>query len=114
MARPARDLPHGDRGHPIRQPLIGRSERSPLPPSFWSDLGPFLPPRNAYLLLRNTVYFDGHGIGQPLAVLLAYVAVAGALLVVFHQFIDRARSAPAITDAEADSAVVLAPVGPPP
>lgn len=95
-------------------PSSGGANGVPYLPSFWSDLGPFLPPRNAYLLLRNTVYFDGHGIGQPLTILLAYVVIAGALLTVLHLFIDRARSAPGITDAEADSAIVLAPVGPPP
>ncbi|HZL06922.1 MAG TPA: hypothetical protein VFE45_16140, partial [Coriobacteriia bacterium] len=95
-------------------PSSGGANGVPYLPSFWSDLGPFLPPRNAYLLLRNTVYFDGHGIGQPLTILLAYVVVAGALLTVLHLVIDRARSVPGITDAEADSAAVLAPVGPPP
>ena len=95
-------------------PSSGGANGVPYLPSFWNDLGPFLPPRNAYLLLRNTVYFDGHGIGQPLTILLAYVVIAGALLTVLHLVIDRARSVPGVTDAEADSAVVLAPVGPPP
>jgi hypothetical protein len=61
----------------------GDSNGVPYLPEFWKDLGPFLPPRNAYLLLRNTVYFDGHGIGQALTVLLAYAVIAGALLFVF-------------------------------
>jgi hypothetical protein len=87
-------------------PSAGGANGVPYLPQFWSDIGPFLPPRNAYLLLRNTVYFDGHGIGQPLTILLAYAVVAGALLTVLHSFIDRARSVPGITDAEADSAVV--------
>ena len=59
-------------------PSSGGANGVPYLPAFWSDLGPFLPPRNAYLLLRNTVYFDGHGIGQPLAVLLAYTVIAGS------------------------------------
>lgn len=71
-----------------------------------------LPPRDAYLLLRNTVYFDGHGIGQPLTVLLAYTVIAGALLIAFDWFIDKTRSVPGIEDV--DTAAVLAPVGPPP
>ena len=70
-------------------PSSGGANGVPYLPSFWRDLGPFLPPRNAYLLLRNTVYFDGHGIGQPLTVLLAYAVIAGALLFVFDWFIDR-------------------------
>jgi len=56
--------------------------------SFWHAIGPFLPPRNAYILLRNTVYFDGHGIGQALTVLLAYAVITAAILV----FLDWYRS----------------------
>ena len=59
-------------------PSSGGANGVPYLPAFWRDLGPFLPPRNAYLLLRNTVYFDGHGIGQPLTVLLAYTVIAGS------------------------------------
>jgi hypothetical protein len=93
-------------------PSSGGANGVPYLPDFWRDLGPFLPPRNAYLLLRNTVYFDGHGIGQELTVLLAYAVIGGALLFVFDWFIDRPHSVPGVEDA--DSAAVLAPVGPPP
>jgi hypothetical protein len=96
-------------------PSSGGANGVPYLPDFWKAIGPFLPPRNAYLLLRDTVYFDGHGIGQPLTILLAYTIIAGAILTVLHSFIDRRpRSTPGIEDAEAESAVVLAPVGPPP
>jgi hypothetical protein len=93
-------------------PSSGGANGVPYLPEFWRDLGPFLPPRNAYLLLRNTVYFDGHGLGQALTILLIYAVIAGALQFVFDWFIDRTRSVPGIEDA--DSAAVLAPVGPPP
>ena len=84
-----------------------------VPTLVLEDLGPFLRPRNAHLLLRNTLYFDGHGIGQPLTVLLAYAVIAGVLLFVFDWFIDRPEpSVPGVEDA--NSAAVLAPVGPPP
>jgi hypothetical protein len=95
-------------------PSSGGANGVPYLPSFWKDLGPFLPPRNAYLLLRDTVYFDGHGIGQPLTVLLAYAAIAGALLVVFDWFIDRPSPAVPGIDEETDAAAVLVPIGPPP
>jgi hypothetical protein len=94
-------------------PSSGGANGVPYLTTFWRDIGPFLPPRNAYLLLRNTIYFDGHGTGQPLAVLLAYAVIAGALLVLFDWVIDRPpASVPGIE--EADGAAVLAPVGPPP
>jgi hypothetical protein len=93
-------------------PSSGGANGVPYLPEFWRDLGPFLPPRNSYHLLRDTVYFDGHGIGQPLTVLLAYAVVAGALLIAFDWFIGKPRSVPGIEDAT--SAAVTAPVGPPP
>jgi predicted neutral ceramidase superfamily lipid hydrolase len=93
-------------------PSSGGANGVPYLPAFWKDLGPFLPPRNAYLLLRNTLYFDGGSIGQPLGVLLTYALIAGAVLVVFDWVIDRPLSVPGIEDA--DSAAVLAPLGPPP
>jgi hypothetical protein len=95
-------------------PSSGGANGVPYLPEFWKDLGPFLPPRNAYLLLRDTVYFDGHGIGQPLTILLAYAVIAGAILIVYDWVIDRqSPSVPGLED-EADTAAVLAPVGPPP
>jgi hypothetical protein len=94
-------------------PSSGGANGVPYLPAFWKDLGPLLPPRNAYLLLRDTVYFDGHGIGQPLTILLAYLVVAAIVLTVFDWFIDKpSLSVPGIDD-ETDE-VVLAPVGPPP
>jgi hypothetical protein len=49
----------------LGNPSSGGSNGAPYLPSLWNDIGPFLPPRNAFLLLRNTLYFDGNGIGQP-------------------------------------------------
>ena len=50
-------------------PSSGGSNGAVYLTNFWRDVGPFLPPRNAYELLRNTVYFGGNGIGQALGVL---------------------------------------------
>ncbi|MFE5537139.1 hypothetical protein [Streptomyces sp. NPDC056492] len=50
-----------------------------LPP-FWQATGPVLPPWNGTTLVRNTLYFNGNAITQPLIVLSIYV-VAGAALV---------------------------------
>lgn len=96
-------------------PSSGGANGVPYLSGFWSELGPFLPPRNAYLLLRDAAYFGGHGIGEPLTVLLIYAALSAALLVAFDWFIDKpALSTPGIKDEDANSAAVLAPVGPPP
>jgi hypothetical protein len=93
-------------------PSSGGANGVPYLPAFWKGLGPFLPPRNAYLLLRNTIYFDGGSIGQPLGVLLAYTVIASAALAVFDWVVDRPLTVPGIE--EADGAALLAPVGPPP
>ncbi len=92
-------------------PSSGGANGVPYLPGFWSDLGPFLPPRNAFLLLRDTVYFDAQGILQPLAVLLAYAVVAGGILT----FLDWYRSPKPVADAQPDldasAAAGAVPVG---
>ncbi|MFF0343384.1 hypothetical protein [Kribbella sp. NPDC004875] len=62
------------------KPSSGGANGVPYLPGFWRAIGPYLPPENAYLLLRNTVYFGGNGITRPLVVLGAYLVVFGALL----------------------------------
>jgi hypothetical protein len=93
-------------------PSSGGANGVPYLPAFWSELGPFLPPRNAYLLLRNTVYFNGNAIQQALIVLLAYVVIFGVVLFL----LDR-RSAAGLgllTDEEGQAAAAAAaPVGGP-
>ena len=56
-------------------PSSGGANGVPYLPSFWRDIGPYLPPRNAYILLHQTIYFGGHGTTQALAVLLGYLVV---------------------------------------
>jgi hypothetical protein len=90
-------------------PSSGGANGVPYLPDFWRDLGPFLPPRNAYLLLRDTVYCDGHGIGQALTVLLAYTVIAGVLLIILDWFVDRRPlSVAGIEDSHTEA--VMAPV----
>jgi hypothetical protein len=64
----------------LGKPSSGGANGVPYLPSFWTTIGPFLPPRNAYILLRNTIYFDGHGTAQALIVLLAYFVVFAVIL----------------------------------
>ncbi|MER5432840.1 hypothetical protein [Streptomyces sp. NPDC002588] len=78
-------------------------------PAFWRDIGPFLPPRNAYILLRNTIYFDGHGITQALTVLLLYGVIAGAALGLLDWF--RTPEIPVSPETEAEAASVTVPIG---
>ena len=69
-------------------PSSGGSNGAPYLTPFWNGVGPFLPPRNAFVLLRNTLYFDGNGTAQALAVLVAYAVIGAAIL----GFLDWYRS----------------------
>ena len=42
-----------------------------------------LPPRNGLYLIRNTLYFGGNSITQPIIVLAIYVLVGMALVTIF-------------------------------
>ena len=53
-----------------------------LPP-FWQAIGVVLPPRNGLYLIRNTLYFGGNSITQPIIVLAIYVLVGMALVTIF-------------------------------
>jgi hypothetical protein len=94
-------------------PSSGGANGVPYLPGFWRDLGPFLPPRSGYLLLRNTVYFDGNGIGQALTVLLVYTVIAGGILFVLEWYRPQELAVPGLDkETAADAAAVSVPVGP--
>ena len=76
-------------------------------PAFWRDIGPFLPPRNAYILLHQTIYFSGNGTTQSLIVLLIYLVVAGALVIV----LDRLRPEANVDTEAAEAAAMTIPIG---
>jgi hypothetical protein len=65
----------------LANPSAGAAVPNELLPGFWRALGPWLPSGAGVTAIDNTVYFDGHDIGQALAVLAGY-AVAGSALVV--------------------------------
>jgi hypothetical protein len=97
----------------LGNPSSGGSNGVPYLPTFWRDLGPFLPPRNGYDLLRNTVYFGGNGIGQALTVLLAYTVISGGILFFLEWYRPRELSVPGVDkETAADAAAVSVPVGP--
>ena len=76
-------------------------------PTFWRDIGPFLPPRNAYILLHQTIYFTGNGTTQSLIVLLIYLVVAGALVIL----LDRLRPEAEVDTEAAEAAAMTVPIG---
>ncbi|MEU8795305.1 hypothetical protein [Streptomyces sp. NPDC048643] len=90
-------------------PSSGGANGVPYLPGFWHAIGPYLPPRNAYILLRNTIYFDGHGTTQALIVLLLYLVVPAAALGFLNWF--RTPQIPVAPETEVEAAAVTAPVG---
>ncbi|MFI1648515.1 hypothetical protein ACH4XT_16465 [Streptomyces avidinii] len=91
------------------KPSSGGANGVPYLPAFWRDIGPFLPPRNAYILLRNTIYFDGHGTTQALVVLLVYLAVPAIALALLDRF--RTPEIPVTRETEAEATALTVPVG---
>ncbi len=88
-------------------PSSGGANGVPYLPTFWRDIGPYLPPRNAYILLHQTIYFSGHGTTQALAVLLIYLAVAAAILIV----LDHRRTEAQVDTEAAEAAAMAIPIG---
>jgi hypothetical protein len=88
-------------------PASGGATGVPFLPAFWRGIGPYLPPRNAYLLLHHTIYFHGHGTAQALTVLLIYLG-AGAVIL---GLLDRYRSEATVPADAAEAAAVAVPIG---
>jgi hypothetical protein len=94
-------------------PSSGGSNGAPYLTPFWNEIGPFLPPRNAFLLIRNTFYFDGNGIGQPLTVLLVYAVLGAAILGFLDWYRSPEPTEPGLDEDDAAGAAAVAiPVGP--
>ena len=88
-------------------PSSGGANGVPYLPTFWRDIGPYLPPRNGYILLHHTIYFNGHGTTQALVVLLIYLAVAAATLIV----LDHRRTEAQVDTEAAEAAAMAVPIG---
>lgn len=93
------------------KPASGGSLGVPYLPDFWRTIGPFLPPRNALVLLRNTIYFDGNGIAQALIVLLVYLVVFAVIVGVLDWYRRPAPELPVTRDMEAEAAAAATPAG---
>ncbi|MGW1070959.1 hypothetical protein ACWD4F_41500 [Streptomyces aureus] len=91
----------------LGNPSSGGASGVPYLPAFWRDLGPYLPPRNGYILLHRTIYFDGHGTSQALINLLIYLVVAVAVLIV----LDLRRTEAKVPADAMEGAAVSVPVG---
>ena len=91
----------------LGNPSSGGTTGVPYLPTFWRDLGPYLPPRNAYILLHHTIYFNGHGTTEALTVLLVYLVVGAVILGVLDWF----RSEPPVPADVTEAAAMAVPIG---
>jgi hypothetical protein len=74
----------------IGNPASGNASAPELLPGFWRQISQYMPNGAGGTGLRNTAYFDGNAVLEPLLVLGAYAAV-GALLVVAGEAVRRRR-----------------------
>ena len=88
-------------------PSSGGANGVPFLPAFWRDIGPYLPPRNAYLLLHHTIYFHGHGTAQALTVLLIYLGAGAVILGLLDRYSTEAK----VPADAAEAAAVAVPIG---
>jgi len=93
----------------IGNPASGGATGYPFLPTFWRDIGPYLPPRNAYILLHHTIYFNGHGITEALTVLLIYFGLGAVILGLLDWF--RPDEAPVPTDVAEGAAMTAVAAG---
>lgn len=94
------------------KPSAGGANGVPYLPDFWRAIGPIFPPRNAYILLRNTIYFGGHGTTEALVVLLAYGVVLGVVIGIFDWRRRPDREVTSMTrETEAQAAAAATPAG---
>jgi hypothetical protein len=75
----------------LANPASGNASAPEMLPGFWRAISQFMPPGAGGTGLRNTAYFDGNALLQPLLVLSAY-ATAGALLVFLGETLRRRRT----------------------
>ena len=66
----------------LGNPSAGGAFPTNLLPSFFSAIGPWLPPGAATSAIRGIVYFDNAGVGNPVLVMVAWLVVGLVLLVV--------------------------------
>jgi hypothetical protein len=81
--------------------------------NFWQDIGPYLPPRNAYILLHNTIYFNGSNTTQALVVLLIYAVVFAVILGVLDWYHTPTPTEPITPETTDEAAAMAVPVGAP-
>jgi hypothetical protein len=75
----------------LANPASGNATAPEMLPGFWRHLSQLMPPGAGGTGLRNTAYFDGNALLQPLLVLSVYAGI-GALLVFGGEALRRRRA----------------------
>jgi hypothetical protein len=77
----------------IGNPASGNATAPELLPGFWRAVGQLLPPGSGGTAMRNTAYFDGAALLEPLLVLGAWALLGAALVLVGDRLAARRRAA---------------------
>jgi hypothetical protein len=80
-----------------------------LLPVYWQHIGAIFPPQQGVTLIRNVIYFDGHGTTQALIVLLLYLVVPAVALLLLYRF--RTPDSHVTPETEAEATALTVPVG---
>ena len=75
----------------LGNPSAGGAYQAPLLPPFWRAISSYLPNGAGTEAIRRIVYFDGHGVTHPIAVLLVWAIAGTALTLVASATMKRAR-----------------------
>ena len=93
----------------IGNPLSGASSAPEMLPGWSGTLGQLLPPGAGVHLLRSTAYFDDHGAGHSVLVLLAWLGLGAALSMIGHHRGRRATPSAPLRDTRAEPAAYATP-----
>jgi hypothetical protein len=75
----------------LGNPSAGGAYQAPLLPPFWRAISSYLPNGAGTEAVRRIVYFEGHGVTQPIVVLAVWIAAGAALTLVASAMMKRAR-----------------------
>jgi hypothetical protein len=79
----------------VGNPASGGTSAPQLLPGFWREISQTLPPGAANTAMRDVVYFQGHGAGGGVLVLVTYAALGAAATIAAYKLRARAEPAPA-------------------
>jgi hypothetical protein len=75
----------------LGNPSAGGAYQAPLLPPFWRAISSYLPNGAGTEAIRRIVYFEGHGVTNPIVVLAVWIVGGAVLTLAGSAIIKRAR-----------------------